>query len=206
MERLFEGIKRFCQRTYPQYRPLFEQLSGGQQPHTLFIACSDSRVHPALITDSDPGELFVIRNVANIIPPYPSPADPAGTLAAVEYAVQVLGVKNIVVCGHSNCGGCRALLDEEASRSLPRTREWLKLARAAKEQAQKRHEKTGGISLYRLIEQENIILQMRNLLSHPFIRDKQDKGDLQVYGWYYDIGRGEVLNYNSSQRQFESIS
>ncbi len=207
MNKLFEGVKRFTNRELNKYKDLFKNLTNQQHPHTLFITCSDSRIQPGLITQSQPGDLFLIRNVANVVPPHDTSINHEDTLSALEYAVQVLEVKNIVVCGHSNCGGCKALFaEEETLKSLPHTGKWLGLARPAKNKAEKRGDRAWKEDPHRSVEQENILLQMDHLLSHPIVREKQENGSLQVYGWYYDIGKGEILNYNFEKHQFEKIS
>jgi carbonic anhydrase len=206
MNKLFEGVWEFSHRTYQKYESLFGQLKDRQNPHTLFITCSDSRIVPALITQSQPGELFVIRNVANIVPPAHQAEAYAGHLSAVEYAVQVLDVDRVVICGHSNCGGCRALFaDPDEIQALPHTRKWLQLAHPARERAEARQSQLWKDHPYRSVEQENILLQMENLRSHPFIRDKQESGSLAIYGWYYDIGGGIIYHYNATKDAFEAI-
>ena len=129
MEKLFKGIARFRREDFASHRQLFKELGRKQQPHTLFIGCSDSRVVPELITRTRPGELFMIRNVANIVPPYRKTEDFAGTTSAIEYAVHVLGVEAIVVCGHSNCGGCAALHEPpEKLQHIPNVARWLQVS------------------------------------------------------------------------------
>ncbi|HKL37903.1 MAG TPA: carbonic anhydrase [Bacteroidales bacterium] len=206
MNKLFEGARQFSRQGYENHKSLFDQLKDRQKPHTLFLTCSDSRIVPALITQSLPGELFVIRNVANIVPPAHQAERFAENLSAVEYAVQVLNVDQVVICGHSNCGGCRALFSEPvALNSLPHTSQWLKLARPARERAKARQYQLWRDNPFRSVEQENILLQMENMNSHPFVNDRQKSGSLPVFGWYYDIGRGEILNYNPDTGKFERI-
>ena len=123
MQRLLDGLRVFQHRVFPALRPRFERLANGQQPHTLFITCSDSRIVPHLLTQTEPGELFVLRNAGNLVPPWT--AEHAGEAATIEYAVQVLNVREIVVCGHSHCGAMQALLDPASVESLPAVRQWL---------------------------------------------------------------------------------
>ncbi len=203
----FEGIRHFNRREFGKYASLFERLGREQKPHTLFIGCSDSRIVPNLITTTLPGDLFVIRNIANVVPYYRASAEFLATTSAVEYAVLVLGVENIVVCGHSNCGGCRSLFlrDEELDRT-PHTRKWLELVKNAKLRAEANL--PGPVpreELELLVEQENIVEQMNNLLTYPFVAERRDRGEIRIYGWYYDIAAGFVYNYNPESRIFEKI-
>lgn len=207
MNELFEGVTKFSNKEFSTYSGLFKKLRDKQHPHTLFITCSDSRIQPGLITQSRPGDLFLIRNVANVVPPYNSSINHEDTISALEYGVQVLEVNQIVVCGHSNCGGCRALFaDKNTFESMPHTVKWLELARPAKDKAGKRGDSSWKEDPHRVVEQENILLQMDHLLSHSFVREKQENGSLQIHGWYYDIGAGEIFNYNFDKQLFEKIS
>ena len=206
MNKLFEGARNFSRQGYKEHKTLFDQLKDRQNPHTLFITCSDSRIVPALITQSLPGELFVIRNVANIIPPEHCADRFAENLSAVEFAIQVLDVDQVVICGHSNCGGCRALFSKPGDlRTLPHTSRWLELARPARERAEARQNPLWKDNPHRSVEQENILLQMENIGSHPFVIDRQKSGSLPIFGWYYDIERGVILNYNREKDEFELI-
>ena len=206
MSKLFEGARKFLQQEYPKHQELFSELKNQQDPHTLFITCSDSRIQPGLITQTLPGELFVIRNVANIVPPYEASSEHPDTLAAIEYAVQVLDVDNIVVCGHSNCGGCRALYaSEDVLESLPQTRYWINWARDAMLRNGPDDQNKMDPQNARKVEQNNVKLQMQHLLTHPFVRERHQKDTLRIYGWYYDIGQGLIMNYNHKLESFENI-
>ncbi|ACL70142.1 carbonic anhydrase [Halothermothrix orenii] len=199
MDKLFKGVKKFSKHEYKNYKTLYKNLSNKQSPHTLFITCSDSRVVPGLITDTLPGELFIIRNVANIVPPYSQAFDFVSTTSGIEYAVNVLQVKNIVICGHSNCGGCKALFMDEKINDTPYTQKWVQLVEPLKEKVLKLKYDFNYERDYQLVEQENIILQMKNLLTYPYIKNKYQNAGLKIYGWYYDIGNGIVYNYNKSK-------
>lgn len=207
MKILFDGVKHFSRTDFEKNRELFRSISSSQQPHTLFIGCSDSRVVPDLITKSLPGDLFVIRNVANLVPHYRASSEYLATTSAIEYAVIVLGVENIVVCGHSNCGGCRALFMNDAElERIPHTRKWLELAKRARDEAESIAREYGNPADYQwLVEQENIVEQMNHLLSYPFIEERYSRGKLNIYGWYYEIGTGTVYNYNRAEKVFEKI-
>lgn len=210
-KKLFEGIVKFKKEDFVQHRELFCSLGRQQKPHTLFIGCSDSRVVPNLITNCHPGELFVIRNVANIVPPHRVTEEYVATTSAIEYAVKALGVKSIVVCGHSNCGGCNALHSPpDALDHLPHVRKWLEVSREVPGRVARRLGEAGVEDSPEarewLTEQINITVQMRNLLTYPYIKERYEKGELNIYGWHYIIETGEVFNYNPDTQQFERIS
>ena len=206
---LFEGVKEFKEKDYVLHQDIFKNLEKNQNPHTLFIGCSDSRVVPNLITKSLPGELFIIRNVANLVPFYRENVDAyLATSAAIEYAVQVLNVENIIICGHSNCGGCRALYSSESKlKSLPMTKKWLELAHPVKALVKEKikAEKPDSCKRDEFTAQLNVVEQMKHLLTFPYIKERQDKGDLNILGWYYVIETGEVFNYSPAENTFIRI-
>jgi len=210
-ERLLEGILRFRQADFEGHKDLFHELGRAQKPHTLFIGCADSRVVPNLITQTTPGELFTVRNIANIVPPYRVSTEYAATTSAIEYAVQALHVESIVVCGHSNCGGCAALHQPaEALEHLPNVRKWLEILQPVKAEVDKLAppDTPEGSPEERewLTEQVNIVYQLRNLLSYPYIRSKLKAGELKIFGWYYLIETGEIFNYNAETKTFDPVS
>ena len=207
MDRLFKGALTFRETSFKKREELFKSLDRQQKPHTLFIGCSDSRVVPGLITKTMPGELFVVRNIANIVPPYRVSAEYAATTSAIEYAVNALKVDSIVVCGHSNCGGCAALYFEEHELAqLPNVAHWLEQAQSVKNEVLLKHPDADTARREWLTEQINIVKQMANLLSYPYIRKRYDEGSIKLYGWYYIIGTGEVYNFNLQNGEFELIS
>ncbi len=209
MGEIFKGAIKFKEEDFQEHKELFKQLGKFQNPHTLFITCSDSRINPNLITKTKPGELFTIRNIANIIPYYDgTEIKYAGTTSAVEYAVKVLEVENIVVCGHSNCGGCAALYkSEEELNQVPYVKKWLELAQKVKEEVLSILENPNDIERREwLTEQLNVVYQMDHLLSYPFIKEKYKAGKLNIYGWYYIIETGEIYNYNINTEMFELIN
>ncbi|HEX3032938.1 MAG TPA: carbonic anhydrase [Bacillota bacterium] len=200
---MLEGIVQFRQDDFEAHRDLFLSLKGGQQPHTLFISCSDSRVDPNMITKTLPGELFIVRNVANLVPPYRPTGEYVATTSAIEYAVLALGVANIIVCGHSNCGGCIAALQPpEALADLPHTRKWLELANPVRERVLATVPDHEPAAREWMMEQTNIIEQLRHLWTYPYIRERVTAGSLQLSGWYYIIETGEVYIYNREQGAF----
>ncbi|WP_022851855.1 carbonic anhydrase [Limisalsivibrio acetivorans] len=205
MKRLFDGVIKFRSEDYEERKELFEELGTGQKPHTLFIGCSDSRVVPNLVTKTLPGELFVVRNIANFVPPYRATGEYVSTTAAIEYAVNVLNVENIIVCGHSNCGGCAALYAEpETLKDVPRVNRWLDLGRDVMKQVD---EISGGDETERewMVEQMNVTEQMKRLYTYPFVKERHEAGKIAIYGWYYVIPTGEVFNYNFDSGYFELI-
>jgi len=207
MKKLIEGIKKFQKEDFVSQKDLFQSLGNKQEPHTLFIGCSDSRVVPNLITKTFPGELFTIRNVANIVPRFEEAQNWASTAAAIEYAVQVLKVKNIVICGHSNCGGCNALnKSAEDLKSLPLVSKWLQISKDVKGEVDKLVKDNSPEERVWLTEQVNIRVQMNHLLTYPYIKEAVDNKEIKIFGWHYIIESGDVYNFNDEKIEFEKIS
>ncbi len=205
MQSLFDGVKEFNSGDFIEHQELFEKIGRNQEPHTLFIGCSDSRVVPNLITKTLPGELFVIRNIANIVPVYRKSEEFLATTSAIEYAVKVLNISTILVCGHSNCGGCNALfMDEESAKQIPHTRKWLELAKNVREKMIKLRIADPAVREW-MTEQLNIVEQMNHLLTYPYIAEKYENGELDILGWYYIIETGEVFNYDKKDKKFSKI-
>ncbi len=207
MEELFRGVKEFNTKDYKEHEALFRELSRRQKPHTLYIGCSDSRVVPNLITKTMPGDLFVVRNIANLVPCYGQPADHLSTTSAIEFALNILKVENIVVCGHSNCGGCQALwMEEEDLKTIPHTRHYLEPAGKVKDTVLRRlGSEDDEIKREWMTEQVNIVQQMNHLVTYPGVKERFRRGELNIYGWYYIIGTGEVFNYSREKQLFEKI-
>lgn len=202
---LFDGVKEFNSNDFVEYQELFKKIGRQQNPHTLFIGCSDSRVVPNLITKTLPGELFVIRNIANIVPLFRLSDEFLATTSAIEYAVKVLNVDTILVCGHSNCGGCNALfMNENDTASIPHTKKWLELAKNVKDKMVNLRIDDLRVREW-MTEQLNIVEQMNHLLSYPYIAEKYEKGELSILGWYYLIETGEVFNYDKDEKKFLKI-
>lgn len=205
MKYLFDGVKEFNKKDFEDHRDLFKQIGRVQTPHTLFIGCSDSRVIPSLITKTVPGELFVVRNIANLVPYYRKTEEFVATTSAIEYAVMILNVENIVVCGHSNCGGCNALLkDDHELDDLPHTRKWLELAKKVRYQILREGIEDPSEREWKA-EQLNIIEQMNHLITYPYIKERFRSGKINIFGWYYIIETGEVFNYDKDERAFVRI-
>ena len=168
------------------------------------MGCSDCRVVPNLITNTLPGELFVIRNIANIVPPYREADEYLATTSAIEYALEELKVENIIICGHSHCGGCAALYEEEHFTKMPNVRNWLKLISPVKEQVLALNPKTKAMRAY-FTEQINIEKQIMNLFTYPNVKEKYLARTLHIYGWHYIIESGEVYSYDFKKHEFNLL-
>jgi len=208
MDKLTKGVVEFQQNDFESHKELFQNLGREQKPHTLFIGCSDSRIVPNLITNTLPGELFVVRNIGNIVPPFNENTDSfAGTMSAIEYAILQLNVENIVICGHSNCGACNTIYqDENNLKDMPHVQKWLSIIKPVKERVEKQIPNANIYAKEWLTEQMNIVQQMANLLSYPFIREKYVDQKIKIHGWYYIIETGEVYSYNKDTAKFELIA
>jgi carbonic anhydrase len=207
MEKLFKGYMKFREADFESHRELFKELGRKQTPHTLFIGCSDSRVVPNMITQTDPGELFIVRNIANIVPPYRQTEDYVATTSAIEYAVLALDVDTIVICGHSNCGGCAALnLPPEQLDHLPHVRKWLEVSKEVKGRVDRLMMGDSPEEREWLTERINILVQMKNLLTYPYIVERYRAGTLNIHGWHYIIETGEIYLFNDETEQFELMS
>jgi len=205
MEKIIAGVHKFRRTEYVQNREFFEQLATKQQrPTALFITCSDSRVDPNLITQTEPGDLFLIRNAGNIVPPYH--AGSGGEAATVEYSVEALGIRHIIICGHSQCGAMEALLlhpDEMAH--LPAVKAWCGHAEATRRIVQQKYRGMSPEELTVAATEENVLVQMNNLSTHPSVAARLSSSELHVYGWYYDIGRGRIYQYDQRQGRFTQL-
>ncbi|MBP7104445.1 MAG: carbonic anhydrase [Fermentimonas sp.] len=207
-KRLFEGIREFKANEYIPRQQFFEELGKKQNPHTLFIGCSDSRVVPNLITQTFPGELFVVRNIANLVPHYKRHSDTyLATTSAIEFAVNQMNVSNIIVCGHSNCGGCAALYQDKELKNLPHTKKWMELAHPVKKIVEQKIAKNKITLEERTLftEQLNVVEQMNHLLKYSYIKKRVKEGKLNVMGWYYHIDTGEIYNYDRNLKRFIRI-
>jgi carbonic anhydrase len=192
MNRLVDGVRRFRQDAFPKRKRLFEDLADGQQPQTLFIACADSRIVPELITQTEPGELFVCRNIGNVVPAYGEML--GGVSAVVEYACVALGVTDIVVCGHTDCGAMKALLNpgDPLLQSMPTVNSWLRNAQAARSVVAATHPDLEGTEQLQALVEQNVRTQLANLGTHPAVAGRVAVGKLALHGWVYDIETGDV--------------
>jgi len=203
MEHLVRGIADFQTHVFPQQKALFAQLASSQSPEVLLLTCADSRIDPNLITQTKPGDLFICRNAGNVVPPHVR--DTGGVTATIEYAVAVLQVQHIVVCGHSNCGAMRALSDLSAVTGLPHVKEWLGHCQAAAEITKARYGHCGPATLEAL-SRENVLVQLNNLRTHPVVAAGLAIGSLEIHGWYYDIESGEVQCFCPRDGEFKPVA
>lgn len=208
LEQLKAGVLHFRTEVYPERAELFAQAANTpQRPHTLFITCADSRIDPNEITGSGVGDVFVTRNIGNMVPAYGEML--GGVSAVIEFAVSALEVKHVVICGHSDCGAMKALLAPESTAAMPTVRSWLTNAHAAKAVAEKLYardlqEGTGKTLIEELTEQ-NVLLQIQHLKTHPSVAGAMAVGNLTISGWIYEIGSGEVRIAEDGQREFTSV-
>jgi carbonic anhydrase len=192
----------------PRYSRRFRKLAHSQSPDTLFIACSDSRVVPDLLASTKPGELFTVRNVGNLVPPATADGISLGDLSeasAIEYAVLILKVSNIVVCGHSECGAMKAVLTDHAGPETPNLSKWLHHARPAASRLENESALNGKLKPHDLLSQLNVLVQLEHLTSYPIVRDNVAAGILTLSGWWFEVATGNMYAYDPASRSFEVI-
>jgi len=200
MQKLINGLHHFQRNIFTTQRELFERLAGGQTPDALFITCSDSRINPNLITHTEPGDLFILRNAGNIVPPYSNSG--GGEAATVEFAVAGLGVKDIIVCGHSHCGAMKGLLDESLVAEMPAVKLWLQHAESTKRVIKENYAELTGDELMSACVQENVLAQVENLKTHPAVAARLASGRLNLHAWVYKIETGQIFAYDPALGQF----
>lgn len=202
---IIQGLNEFHDNYFNEHREMFERLSHAQTPEVLFITCSDSRIDPCLITQAQPGELFVMRNVGNIIPPYGAASYAEG--AGVEYAVHALGVKDIIVCGHSHCGAIKGLLQlGNLSTEMPLVYDWLRhYGEATRRLVADNYSKSSPETMLKIAIEQNILTQIENLETYPVIRSKMHAGKLNLHAWMYEIETGAVFAYRAEIGQFTPL-
>jgi carbonic anhydrase len=203
MEKLIRGIHQFQTNVFSTHRKLFEQLASGQKPNALFITCSDSRIVPTLITQSVAGELFIMRNAGNIIPPYG--AANGGEGATIEYAVTALGIRDIIVCGHSHCGAMHGLLNQEKLSHMPAVLNWLKHAEATRRIIMEKYPEDEEDLLLQTVK-ENVLVQLDNLRTHPSVAGQLALGTLTLHGWVYKIETGIIYSYSPELQRFTQLT
>jgi carbonic anhydrase len=205
-KQLIEGFRRFREQHFAEGGKQFQNLvQFGQTPKALVVACCDSRVDPALVLDCSPGDLFVIRNVANLVPPAENQGHYHGTSAALEFGVRNLGVQHIIVLGHAQCGGIHALLEGSVDKEESFIAGWMGIAEAAREQVEREHAEADSEIRHRACEQQAVLVSLSNLMTFSWIRERVEQGKLALHGWYFDMGRGELLGYNIISRKFEPL-
>jgi len=204
MQKLIQGIHQFQGNGFLPLQGLFEQLAKGQNPETLFITCSDSRIDPSLLTQAKPGDLFILRNAGNIIPPHG--AGNGGEAATIEFAVAALGVKDIIICGHSFCGAMQGLLNPAQFASLPALSSWLSHAEMTRRIVRDNYGHLDESMLLNATIQENVLVQLEHLRTLPAVGSRLVRGDLHLHGWVYKIETGEVFAYDVEHAQFVKLA
>ena len=204
---LIEGNELFKNSYFKQNEAkLIDLARNGQHPKALFIGCADSRVIPNLITQTSPGDLFVIRNVGNFVAPFKPDEDYHATASGIEYAVSALKVSEIIICGHTQCGAIAALYDNVDAYAFIHTRKWLSLGEKAKELATEAlGDRASKEQLLRMTEKLSVVTQIENLLTYPYVKEGVEEGTLQLHGWIYDIATGDIEYYDPDSRTFCSL-
>jgi carbonic anhydrase len=203
MERLVKGFLKFRTEVFDEKKALFTRLSENQTPRALFITCSDSRVDPTLLTQTDPGELFILRNAGNMVPPYGSMQ--GGSTATIEYAMAVLKVPHIIVCGHTDCAVMKALLHPEDVHDLPALKEWIGQAETTRRLMREHYTNLKGNARLIKTTQENVRSQLDHLRTHPSVALLLRQKKVDLHGWVYSISTGDVWVYDFSSEQFTSL-
>ena len=200
MPKFAAGVVRFQNDVYPEKKDLFEKLSKGQSPEALFITCSDSRIETAMLTQTDPGELFIYRNAGNIVPPHTTAT--GGMTASIEFAVAALQVPHIVICGHTECGAMKGAMDLDGLATLPHVKEWLGFSKAAVDVVDELSPEGSDEERMHMLLKQNVILQLQHLKTHPSVAARIARGDLVLHGWVYDIKTGGVEAYDDETNTF----
>lgn len=203
IQQFVEGFQRFQQKYFAGEKPLYDKLSNGQNPSTLLIGCCDSRVDPALLLDCDPGDIFVIRNVANLVPPCSETGHQHGVSAAIQFAVEALNVERIIVMGHEKCGGIRALMQGYTpSRELDFVERWMRIVEPVKQQVLYQLANCSAETQNHACELGAIIMSLNNLRSFPWVAEREQAGKLALHGWYFDMTNGALLAYSDRTDTF----
>jgi len=208
MEKLISGVHRFRKQYWSENKDLFRRLAEhGQFPEALFITCCDSRVIPTVITHSHPGDLFILKNIGNFVPPYSvNPLDGTGVAASIEYAVEHLKVRDIIVCGHSDCGAMKALYkDRSTFAGTPHIGEWLRNGERTLEVVAANYPELSTEEKLAVTSEENVLVQMENLRTYPIVQKAAREGRLHVHAWFFEIGTGSVYRYTPEKGQYEPI-
>ncbi|MNS55409.1 Carbonic anhydrase 1 [compost metagenome] len=200
LRNIVEGFQRFRDEVFPQQEALFKKLAHEQNPRAMFITCADSRIVPELITQSSPGDLFVTRNVGNVVPPYGQMN--GGVSTAIEYAVLALGVQHIIICGHSDCGAMRAVLNPDSLEKMPTVKAWLRHAEVAKTMVHDNCHCADEKESMPILTEENVIAQLQHLRTHPSVASRMANGHLFIHGWVYNIETSEIKAYDADQGRF----
>jgi carbonic anhydrase len=204
MQKLVQGIHQFQASIFRSKAELFQGLAKGQDPTAFFITCSDSRINPNLITQTEPGDLFLMRNVGNLVPPYG--ATTGGEDAAIEYAVEGLKIRDIIVCGHTGCGAMHGLLNPDQIKTMPRVASWLRHAEATKRIVDQLYPDLTGDDRLTATAEENVLVQLENLRTHPVVAAALAAGRLSLHAWMYKIATGQVFTYDPLRGQFIDVA
>lgn len=204
MEKLIRGIHDFQTTHFNEQQEFYSQLSKGQSPETLMITCSDSRIMPGTVTKATPGELFVLRNAGNIVPPYG--ASSGGEGATIEYAVAALNVSHIIVMGHSHCGAMKGLINPDEVAKLPLVANWLKQAEATRQVVAENYQDCTGPELLNAAIKENVLVQLDNLRTYPAVAARMAKGALELHAWIYEIEHGQILAFDPEGMHFAPVT
>lgn len=200
MQKLVRGVHLFQNGVFKEQQQLFKDLAEGQNPTVLFITCSDSRLDPNMLTQSMPGDIFIMRNAGNIIPSYgPSHTGEAGT---IEFAIAALGIREIIICGHSHCGAMKGVLHPKAISGMPSVVGWLKHADATQRIIEENYTHLEGEARLNAAIQENVLAQIENIKTHPIVAARLASGELNIHGWVYKFETGQVFSYDANEQQF----
>jgi carbonic anhydrase len=206
IQKFIAGFRDFQEDYFHEDRELFNCLKKGQRPKVVLIGCSDSRVDPSLMVRSEPGDLFIVRNVANLVPPCEHDQSYHGVSAALEYAVCHLEVEHIIVLGHSNCGGIRSLMEGIPSdKNNEYISKWVSIAERAKQQVLDSFQNASPVQQAKACEHASILVSLENLLTFPWVKERVDAGRLELHGWYFDIESGNLYSYHSASGRFELL-
>jgi carbonic anhydrase len=200
LKHIVDGFLRFHTEVFPEQQELFKKLATAQKPRAMFITCADSRIVPELITQSSPGDLFVTRNVGNVVPPYGQMN--GGVSSAIEYAVMALGVHHIIICGHSDCGAMRAVLNPQSLEKMPTVKAWLRHAEVARTVVEDNCQCGTEHENMQVLTRENVIAQLHHLRTHPSVASRLAAGQLYIHGWIYDIETSEISAYDAASDAF----
>ncbi len=200
MQKLVEGLHHFQNHVFSSQRELFQRLAKGQQPLACFITCADSRIDPNLITNTEPGELFIVRNVGNIVPTHGTANN--GEAAAIEFATVGLGVKDIIICGHTGCGAMTGLLTPDGLAQMPGISEWLHHAEATRRIVHENYGHLQGEAMLTAAAEENVLVQVEHVRTLPAVAARLPRGDVVLHAWMYKIETGEMFEFDESRRQF----
>lgn len=208
MRKLVKGISKFRKRVTPEQKSLYARLALGQRPDALFVCCSDSRVAPNVFASTDPGDLFVIRNVGNLVPAcdaYGRSTSDRSEAAAIEFALDSLKVRDIIICGHSECGAMHALLGGLENVPWPNLKSWVATAQPALARLKAGEEIEPGLSDVNRLSQLNVLEQAAHFLTYPIVRERVDAGTLCIHAWYFDIAAAEVLAFDPRVKRFNPV-